>query len=438
MGHVGTPARATPPRGTKLDGRWLWAARAAWIIAAILAVGFSIASLPLVYAENQIVCAASDECPYWRLAPEDLEALQKLGLSASLYAAYTLATDIVYLLGFWAIGAVIFWKNPDDKVALFSSFMLVTFGASIMVDPSADIHSVLDLISTSLGFLGYVAFYAFFYLFPDGRFVPRWTRWALIVLALYEACLAFAPDNSPLDPAAWPSLIPVVLVPGLFGTLVFAQVYRYLRASGAIERQQTKWVVFGSTTALALSLAPVLLTLAFPALLRPGVSKVLYVLTEATIQTLSLLLIPLSIGVAILRYRLWDIDLVINRTLVYGALTGVLAFVYIGGVALLQGVFRAMTGQGSTLAIVASTLLIAALFSPLRHRIQGFIDRRFYRRKYDARKTLEAFSATLRDETDLDRLGDDLVGVVGETMQPTHVSLWLRPDSAASKGSEGS
>jgi hypothetical protein len=135
-------------------------------------------------------------------------------------------------------------------------------------------------------------------------------------------------------------------------------------------------------------------------------------------------------GIAITRYRLYEIDLIINRTLVYGLLTATLVALYFGAIVVLQRVFVVLTGEQSTLAVVASTLLIAALFNPLRRRIQGFIDRRFYRTKYDTRKTLEAFSAKLRDETDLDALSNDLVGVVRETMQPAHVSLWLRPETA--------
>ena len=140
------------------------------------------------------------------------------------------------------------------------------------------------------------------------------------------------------------------------------------------------------------------------------------------------LFILISVGLAILKYRLYDIDVIVNRTLVYGSLSTALVALYFGGIVVLQRVFVILTGEKSTFAVVASTLLIAALFTPLRQHIQSFIDRRFYRRKYDAAKTLEAFSAKLRDETDLDALSEDLVGVVNETMQPAHVSLWLRSD----------
>ena len=211
-----------------------------------------------------------------------------------------------------------------------------------------------------------------------------------------------------------------------------AQIYRYARVSGPVERQQTKLVVFGVAVALAGALTTIF-TVGAAVDLPPeevGPRMLSMLLMDAFG-----LLIPLSIGMAVLRSRLFDIDIVINRTLVYGSLSAMLGLVYLGGVATTQAIFRALTGQEQQpqLAIVISTLVIAALFNPLRQRIQSFIDRRFYRRKYDAIKTLEAFSVKLRDETDLSALSDDLVGVVRETMQPSHVSLWLRPDKT-SKG----
>src|SRR5215208_5396841 len=201
------------------------------------------------------------------------------------------------------------------------------------------------------------------------------------------------------------------------------------RRSRAEERQQIKWFAFaGAIMCAVIATGPVLWSLP-PS--SPGVTLIWPVLFLSAAST-----IPVATGIAILKYRLYDIDVVINRTLVYGSLTALLALVYFGGVATTQAVFRVLTGQEqqAQLAIVVSTLVIAALFTPLRRRIQGFIDRRFYRGKYDARKTLEAFPAKLRDETNLDALSDDLAGVVRETMQPAHVSLWLRPDTAPKKG----
>jgi hypothetical protein len=213
-----------------------------------------------------------------------------------------------------------------------------------------------------------------------------------------------------------------------FVAVVISVFARFGSARGE-ERQQIKWFAY----AAAVLLGSLYFGLPILWLLPSWVSFPLLVA--------GLSAMPVAVGIAVLRYRLYDVDVIINRTLVYGLLTTLLAAGYIGSILLLQGIgslvfnvpFRALTGQDTQLASVAATLAMAALFNPLRRRIQSFIDRRFYRSKYDARKTLEAFSAKLRDETDLDSLSDDLVGVVRETMQPAHVSLWLRPDTA-SKG----
>jgi hypothetical protein len=272
--------------------------------------------------------------------------------------------------------------------------------------------------------VGEVCVVLFFLLFPGGRFVPRWTLW------LAAAFIAFLVSRD-LFPGAYSSLPALEMVSewmfiGFVLSLVWSQTYRYRRVSSEVQRRQTKWVVFGTTLAVAGSF-PFQLPLDFY-LVGGDTPFVLLVLKMGF--ALSLLLIPFSIGIAILRSHLFDIDVLINRTLVYGLLTTTLVALYFGLILMLQSLFIALTGEKSTLAVVASTLLIAALFIPLRRRNQSFIDRRFYRRKYDARRTLESFSAKLRDETDLDALSDELVGVVGETMQPSHVSLWLRPETA--------
>jgi hypothetical protein len=189
-----------------------------------------------------------------------------------------------------------------------------------------------------------------------------------------------------------------------------------------IERQQTKWFTYASAVAASGAILDYIIS--------EPLELVWLGLVGHALVLVGLAGIPIAMGIAITRYRLYEIDLIINRTLVYGLLTATLVALYFGAIVVLQRVFVVLTGEQSTLAVVASTLLIAALFNPLRRRIQGFIDRRFYRTRYDTRNTLEAFSAKLRDETDLDALSNDLVGVVRETMQPAHVSLWLRSETA--------
>jgi hypothetical protein len=212
-------------------------------------------------------------------------------------------------------------------------------------------------------------------------------------------------------------------------------VLRY-RRSGGKERQQIKWIAFAASVVVVVYAIAMIASFVFPegSWTTAGSVWWLNLLTYAVLSSFTL--VPIAVGIAVLKYRLYEIDIIINRALVYGSLTATSVALYLGGVVLLQRLFVLLTGQRSTLAVVASTLLIAALFNPLRRRIQSFVDRRFYRRKYDASKTLEAFSAKLRNETDLGALNTELVAVVRETMQPAHVSLWLRPD-AAPRGSEG-
>jgi hypothetical protein len=285
-------------------------------------------------------------------------------------------------------------------------------------------------------------------LFPDGRLPSRrWRPLALlsaVVIVLSSVAEGLAPgplENqggvlNPFGVEAFPWLVGAsyVLLP-LLPLCIFASaismVLRYRRSSSEV-RQQIKWIAFvGSFAGLSflISMVSQLVVVAMRGDNLPQIPWWFELLSDVAV--LGFAGVPVAIGIAVLRYRLYDIDIIINRTLVYGLLTVTLVALYFGGIVVLQRVFVLLTGQQSTLAVVASTLLIAALFNPLRRRIQSFIDRRFYRRKYDARKALEDYSAKLRDETNLEALNDELVGVVRETMQPAHVSLWLRPETGS-------
>jgi hypothetical protein len=278
--------------------------------------------------------------------------------------------------------------------------------------------------------LGFIVFLPL--LFPSGRLPsPRWRPFAwfsVLLAALGTIVAAFSPApgvglsiRNPFGIGSLPNLSEQLQA--LMFALIFvasASLVVRLRRARGVERQQIKWVAYAGA-------------------LGGGASFPTYTILEAVdlrwlhmLGYLSALVgiagVPTAVGIAMTRYKLYEIDILINRTLVYGALTSMLVALYFGGIVVLQRLFVLLTGEKSTLAVVASTLLIAALFTPLRRRIQSFIDKRFYRRKYDARRTLESFSAKLRDETDLEALNNELVGVVRQTMQPTHVSLWLRPD----------
>jgi hypothetical protein len=425
---------STPSPDATLRGRWLLLARMAWVAVTITALAIVLFSVPSSFEHYRSVCTAASEVCSERAAgqptPEGVRALQDVGLSVRSYALLNVVIDKVFELVWFAVGALIFWRRSDDWMALLVSVFLVAFG-TVTVDPTAA-NSLISsqpawwLPVRSVEILGSVCVVLFFLLFPSGRFVPRWTRWLAVAFIAYQLTDILIPGLYS-GSQALESVSQWVFI-GFIVSVLWSQIYRYRRASSEAHRRQTKWVVFGTTLGVA-GTSVFKLPLDFH--LVSGDTPFVVLLLKIGFA-LSFLLVPLSISIAVARSHLFDIDVVINRTLVYGSLTALLALVYLGGVTATQAIFRTLTGEQEQpqLAIVVSTLIIAALFNPLRRRIQAFIDRRFYRRKYDARKTLEAFSAKLRDETDLEALNNDLVGVVRETMQPAHVSLWLRPDPA--------
>jgi hypothetical protein len=398
---------------TTLRGRWLLLTRVTWAVIAVSALGLFVASIP-AYVSNILEIGRAD----WMGAPVEAPAALVLTLDLLGMLASVTAASVCLILG-----VVLFWRRSDDWMVVFTSAYLLLYG-TIMAGPlewvenfstlAVDVLQPLLLTTPTL---------ALIVLFPDGRFVPRWTRWLIVSSIALVAAIFYLPL------AYWGAFMVVILL-----STMYAQVYRYRRVSTPTGRQQTKWVLFGFLLWWLLIMVlgvPYAIELNLP----PGSPLPWWTLVSSTGWWLTLTIVPLSLSIAVLKYRLYDIDIIINRAIVYAALTALLAAGYIGTIMALQGVssllfqvpFRAVFGQKSTLATIAATLAIAALFNPLRRRIQSLVDRRFYRRKYDAARTLEGFSMKLRDETDLEALSDDLVGVVRETMQPAHVSLWLRP-----------
>jgi hypothetical protein len=355
---------------------------------------------------------------------------------------------MLIFVSFATVGALVASRQPENAIGwifcalgllfplTFASEGYAVYALATRTNPLPGGESMLWLAGLLGGPSNFALIALILLLFPDGKPLSRRWRpavWVALIAIVLLSSAAFIPG--PIENVVVPAVVnPYGIVGadtllnaltgcGFFMTLAAAvagavSLVLRLRRSRGDERQQLKWFVFaGAVCCAALPAGPILWSI--PA--SSGFGWAWPVLFLSAVST-----IPAAAGIAILRYRLYDIDLLINRTLVYGALTAMLALVYVSGVVSLQYVLRVLTGQGSQLAIVASTLAIAALFSPLRRGIQGAVDRRFYRRKYDATKTLEAFSSRLRNETELDALSDDLLSVVRETVQPEYVSLWLR------------
>ncbi len=412
-----------PPNATqmRLQGRWILPARGLWITLVILTLAIFFASLPVYLALLQTPCAGP-ACGYQQLTPEQAGALKGIGLFPDVYTAYTVTLTLALLMVCLVVSTVIIWRRSDDRMALIVALFLVTLAPSaVMFNVSAS-PSPWQVPNEFLSFLFQALFLLVFSLFPTGQFVPRWVRWIIIVFLTLLIPFTFFP--------ALNGFLGFLEFLGGLAILVVVQLYRYRRLSSPLERQQTKWVVFGFAVLITVYVLGIVPYLIFPVAASPGS---LYLPAYAAVQDFLLPLIPLSFGFAMLRYRLWEIDVLINRTLVYGALTVILAGVYVGLVIGLSALLRGIISHDSGVTIVLSTLAIAALFQPLRRRIQRIIDRRFYRSKYDAAKTVAAFSTALRQEVDLDQLREQLVAVVQETMQPSHVSLWLRPPEPSRK-----
>jgi len=410
---------------TRLHGRRLVLFWIGWVLLVAYTLGVFFGSLPFYFARLQTVCTRTP-CITGQPLASTVLLLHGLGLSLASYALLQIVlTSLVACVAF-AVAGVLAWRKADDWLALLGALTLVMLATVISTDTLLQFPSPWQVPAILLNILTLEGLILIGSLFPNGRFVPGWTRWLPLIWLMGNLLIVFVSRFQHLE-----VLETLIWFVGL-AYLVGALLYHYQVSSTPVQRQQTKWIVFGLATTSLLTIGWNLPPLLFPAFSQPGT---LYDLALAVINSFVLLPSILCVAIAILRYRLWDIDVIINRTLVYGSLTALLALVYFGLVIGLQSLFHLITGQvsQSPVVIVASTLAIAALFQPLRHRLQAIIDRRFYRRKYDAARTLAAFSATLRNEVDLQQLREHLVTVVEETMQPTFVSLWLRPPEPSRK-----
>jgi hypothetical protein len=405
----------------RVPRRWLLLARIGWAALLVLTMAIFFASLPVYIACVGSGCSFSSQ----QLTPEQVEVLKGSGFSPGDYIAYSVALTLASVVLCLVVSALIAWRRSDDRMALLVALLLVTLGPVIATSSVSETFSPWRLPAACLYFLTLALLVLVFLLFPSGRFVPRWTRWTFVVFLVGQIPSTFFP-YAPFTLDTNASQVGFLMLVGEAAILVVVQLYRYRRVSSTLERQQTKWVVFGMAIPISVFVSGTVLEYIFPALNDPSSLYSAPYQLALNASTCLTLLIPLSFGFAMLHSRLWDIDILINRTLVYGTLTVILTVVYVGLVIGLQALLRGIISHDSGVAIVISTVAIYFLFQPLRRRIQQVIDRRFYRRKYDAAKVVAAFSATLRNEVDLEQLREQLLGVVEETMQPAHVSLWLR------------
>jgi hypothetical protein len=396
-------------------------ALAGWIAIALLCVALFWVDLVADYFEIIVPCTegvpgAFNDCNFAALTPAEVSVWTSWGLSLETYGVVFLSGALFTFLVYTTLAGLLLWQQRQSWLGLTVSLALIVIPFAMFAGSRdfAAIHPALVWAGNGAYIVGNGTMLLFLYLVPNGRFSPRW---AYIPLLATFLLLLFGPLEEPLV-----SAITVALV--LFGGSL--QLYRYAREANSVERQQTKWIIFGVVIFVTAIVAWVLVfgrALDIP----DGRPRLVAILISGLYQDIfALPFLPIAITIAILRYRLWGIDMLIRRTLVYALLSGLLALTYFGSVILLQTIFGRFISGESPLVLVTSTLLIAALFTPLRRRVQTFIDRRFYRQKVDAQQILARFAQTARDEVSLQALIAELTKDLQETMQPEMIVVWLK------------
>ena len=415
-----TPSGATPIPVKPLRGRTLVLARGTWLVVAVLSLGFFAAAIPFEFVMFHTVCR--DVCWGGQVSQAGSRALRDLGLSVDFYAAYAVALDVVFATVYVAVAVVIFWRKSDERMALLVSFALLTFGTAVLpnaMDALSIERASLWWPLSLLNFLGAASFGLFLYLFPDGRFVPGWTRWVVFVWIAWQLPTYWFPNWDSFDLDGWPYWLAIVVWTAFLGTMIYAQIYRYRRVSGATERQQIKWVVFGISVAALVYLGIVVALTPFAATpTTPGTMAT--VLIGYTFLYAGMLLIPLSIGFAILRRHLWDVDFIINRTLVYGALTAGVVALYVLVVGVLGQLLQV---SGNLIVSLVATGLTAVLFHPLRTRLQRGVNHLMYGERDEPYAVLSRLGQRLEATLTPDAMLPTVARTVAEALKLPYVAI---------------
>jgi signal transduction histidine kinase len=413
-----------PPQ--RIPRQWLILVRLGWWMIAVLLAGHLLLNIRPYY--TQLAALSNSELSL-SLLPFDViqTGLAQLGWSTSFYAGYLTAIQIVFSLAYCAVGILIFWRRPDEPMALLVSLWLVAFGTTFiplgfLVEGE---FPLLDHMSIVLGNIAFAAWFLLLYLFPDGRFVPRWTRWGALVMILLILIDLLWPD-SPYNPDNW-DLPGLLLIFSLLASMIYAQIYRYRRVSGPAQRQQTKWAAFGFSATMVAFIQLTFWEEWFASSSLSDETALLIDLVVATITMIVYLLIPLSVGLASLRYRLWDIDPLINRTLVYGGLTAGVVGIYVLVVGSLSLLFQ--TRQNFLISLFA-TGLVAILFQPLREQLQRGINHLLYGERDEPYTVLARLGERLETTLAPEAVLPTLVETVAQALKLPYVAIALAPENA--------
>jgi hypothetical protein len=409
-------ATSNAPGETRLRGPRRWLARIVWAVLMFISIQSIVTEMPDYLGRIEHGTAATTGYTQQAVA-----ALSSVGLTLRSYETLNFGVVILVSAVSVIIAILLFWRRSDDWMALLVSVFIVNYISVNITPPGSPMspepnNVIVTVIVAILITTQYLITFAVYLLFPNGRFAPRWSWLVVIAAGVWGAVVAIIGQSG--DPGLLFLFYPLFII-----FVVVALIYRYRKVSTPIERLQTKWVIAGFV-------APLIANQLFwlPTTYTP-LGESLYPPLAFLFYQLTLMLLPIAFFVAIQRYHLYNIDAIINRALVYGSLTAILAALYgacVFGAQAAVGALTRTSQENQPLIIVATTLLVAVLVHPVRRALQAFIDRRFYRRKYDAAQTLAAFGATLRAETELVRLSEHLLAAVGDTMQPEHVALWLR------------